>query len=108
MRALRFFVCLLLFCAAAWSQNTKIVIPAGTPEDKDLTAISAEQDVQKRIALYTDFVQKYSANKAAVAYGDWQLAQQYMTAGENAKALDFSDKALELYPNDLDIIVSQI
>jgi tetratricopeptide (TPR) repeat protein len=108
MRAPRFLICALLLCATAWSQNTKIVIAAGTPEDKDLTAIAAEGDAQKRIALYTDFVQKYSANNAAVAYGDWQLAQQYMVTGDNAKALEFGDKALELYPNDLDIIVSQI
>ena len=30
----------------------KIVIPAGTPEDKELTAIAAEPDAQKRIAMY--------------------------------------------------------
>jgi tetratricopeptide (TPR) repeat protein len=83
-------------------------LPPERREDKDLTAIATEQDPQKRIALYQDFVNKYASNKAAAAYGDWQLSQQYLATGDTAKALEFGDKALELYPNDLDIVVSQI
>ena len=98
---------LILSSLAVWSQNVKIVIPAGTPEDKELTAIAAEPDAQKRIAMYEDFAKKYDSNKAAAAYADWQLSQQYV-ASDTAKALEYGDKALELYPNDLDIIVSQI
>jgi len=99
---------LLSFSTAAWTQNTKIVIPAGTPEDKELSTISAEPDAQKRIALYEDFAKKYAANNAAVAYADWQLSQQYLAAGDSAKALEYGDKALELYPHDLDIVVSLV
>jgi len=90
-----------------WSQNVKIVIPAGTPEDKDLSAIAAENDAQKRIASYLEFIQKYGDNKPALAYGEWQLSIQYLSAGDAAKALQYGDKALEVYPNNLDIIVSQ-
>jgi tetratricopeptide (TPR) repeat protein len=107
--ACRIVFCGWLLCSlAGWSQNTKIVIPAGTPEDKDLATISAEPDTQKRIALYDDFIKKYAANNAAVAYAQWQLSQQYLTAGDTAKALEDGDKALELSPNDLDILVSQV
>ncbi|HZP22058.1 MAG TPA: hypothetical protein VFB04_01350 [Terriglobales bacterium] len=101
-------VALILSSVIGWSQNTRISIAAGTPEDKELTAIAAEQDPQKRIALYQDFVSKFASNKAAAAYGDWQLSQQYLATGDAAKALELGDKALELYPNDLDIVVSQI
>ncbi len=97
-----------LCCSASWSQNTKIIIPAGTPEDKELTAIAAEPDGQKRISLYEDFASKYQSNKAAAAYAELQLSQQYAALGDNAKALEYGDKALALYPNDLDIIISQI
>lgn len=105
--------CLISFAAilcslTGWAQNVKIVIPAGTPEDKELTAIAAEADTQKRLAMYEDFAKKYEANKAAAAYADWQLSQQYLGAGDTAKAFEAGEKALELYPNDLDIIVSQI
>ena len=98
---------LLLASLAGWSQNVKIAIPAGSPEDKELSAIAAEGDAQKRIALYEDFIKKYADNKPALAYGEWQLSIQYQSAGDTAKALEYGDKALELYPNNLDIIVSQ-
>jgi tetratricopeptide (TPR) repeat protein len=96
----------ILFSIAALGQNTRIVIPAGTPEDKDLTAISAETDTAKQAAAYEGFIQKYSSNKAAVAYAEWQLSQQYLTAGDNAKALSWGEKALKDFPDDLDIIVA--
>jgi tetratricopeptide (TPR) repeat protein len=99
---------LLLCSLPGWSQNTKIVIPAGTPADKDLATIAAESDAQKRIPLYDNFIKKYAGNNAAVAYAEWQLSQQYLTAGDTAKALEDGNKALELSPNDLDILVSQV
>jgi len=99
--------CFLIVSCAAWSQNTKISIPAGSPEDKDLAAIAAEGDVQKRIASYEEFVKKYADNKPALAYGEWQLSIQYSSSGQPAKALESGDKALEIDPNNLDIIVSQ-
>src|SRR5271167_3169105 len=107
--ARQFILCGLLFSAVAgWSQNVRIAIPAGTPEDRDLSAIAAETDAQKRIASYEEFIKKYADNKPALAYGEWQLSIQYLSAGDAAKALAYGDKALELYPNNLDIIVSQV
>ena len=97
----------LVLSLAAWSQNVKISIPAGSPEDRELSAIAAEGDAQKRIASYQDFIQKYADNKPALAYGEWQLSIQYLSAGDTAKALEYGDKALEVYPNCLDIIISQ-
>ncbi len=97
----------LLFGTGAFSQLDKIVIPAGTPEDQALTAITNEADPQKRIAMLDDFVQKFAANPAAVAYGNWQLEQAYSSAGDNAKALSYGDKALAASPRNLDILVSQ-
>ena len=110
MRCARYLIlCAWLICSLpGWSQNTKIVIPAGTPEDKDLAAIAAEPEAQKRIPLYDDFIKKYAGNNAAVAYAEWQLSQQYLSAGDTAKALEDGNKALELVPNDLDILVSQV
>ncbi len=90
----------------AFGQNTRISIPAGTPEDNALSAIATEPDAAKREAAYEDFIQKYSSNKPAVAYAEWQLSQQYLAAGDNAKAMEWGDKALQDYPNDLDLIVA--
>jgi tetratricopeptide (TPR) repeat protein len=98
---------LLFGSLSVFGQLEKIMIPAGTPEDQALQAISNEPDEQKKLAMYEDFVQKFSSNPAAVAYGNWQIAQSYQTAGDLEKALSYGDKALAGMPNNLDILVSQ-
>jgi Tfp pilus assembly protein PilF len=95
----------VFFLASSAGQIDRIVIPAGTPEDHDLQAISNEPDAQKKSAMYEDFVQKYSGNPAAVAYGNWQIAQAYQ-ATDPQKALDYGDKALAALPHNIDILVS--
>ncbi len=101
------FLSPLFFSVFAFSQLDRISIPAGTPEDQALTAISNEQDTQKKLAMYQDFLQKFSTNPAAVAYGNWQISQAYQAAGDLQKALDYGDKALAGSPHNLDILVSQ-
>lgn len=100
-------VAVLLFSLDSFAQLDKITIPAGTPEDKALQTISNEPDAQKKVAMYEDFVQTFSANPAAVAYGNWQISQAYQTSGDLEKALSYGDKALAGAPNNLDILVSQ-
>ena len=94
--------------AQAWAQVDHIVIAAGTDEDHALQAISSEQDAAKKSAMYQDFVQKFSANPQAVAFGNWQLAQASQASGDLDKALDYGDKALAASPHNLDILVSQV
>jgi tetratricopeptide (TPR) repeat protein len=106
----RAFLTTVLFLAAAaagLAQEQKLVIPAGTPEDQALQDITKEPDAAKKAAMYEDFVQKFSGTPAAVAYGNWQLAQYYQQAGDLPKALSYGDKALAAAPNNLDILVSQ-
>jgi tetratricopeptide (TPR) repeat protein len=97
----------LFFISQASAQIDRIVIAAGTDEDHALQAITSEQDAQKRVAMYEDFVQKYSSNPQAVAYGNWQLEQAFQ-ASDTAKALAYGDKALVASPRNLDILVSQV
>ena len=97
----------VVLASVALLAQTKISIPAGTPEDKALNAVSSESDAQKKIAMLEEFVQTYSSNPAAVAYGNWQLAQQY-AASDPAKAMSYNDKALAAMPDVLDIIQSQV
>src|SRR6266567_5388484 len=89
------------------AQLDRLVIPAGTPEDQALQAISNEPDAQKKLAMYEDFLQKFASNPAAVAYGNWQISQYEQGAGNLQKALDYGDKALAGSPRNLDILVSQ-
>jgi len=98
---------LLLLSVVAHAQLDKIIIPAGTPEDQALTAISNEQDAAKKAGMYEDFLQKFSSNPAAVAYANWQLAQNYQASGDLKKALEYGDKALASSPHNLEILASQ-
>ena len=110
MNFCRPFVPLLLafFSLATLAQvKTTIAIPAGTPEDQAIQAITSESDAQKRTPMLEEFVQKFSSNPAAVAYGNWQLAQNAVTAGKLEQALAYGDKALAAMPDVLDILVSQ-
>jgi tetratricopeptide (TPR) repeat protein len=97
----------LLLTALGFAQLQKITIPAGTPEDEALLAISNEPDAEKKLALYQEFVRNFSSNPMAVAYGNWQIAQYYQTSGDLEKALGYGDKALTAKPDDLDVLVLQ-
>jgi tetratricopeptide (TPR) repeat protein len=101
------FSCLAFITSNARAQVDHIVIAAGTDEDHALQAISNEPDAQKKLTMYEDFVQKFSSNPAAVAYGNWQIAQAYQASGDLQKALEYGDKALTGSPHNLDILVSQ-
>ena len=91
-----------------YGQVDKIVIPAGTPEDKDLNVITSEPDAPKKIAMYQDFLQKYASNPVAVTYANWQLSQAYQGAGDLQKATEYGDKAVAGSPHNLDILESQV
>lgn len=99
---------LFLMASLAYPQIDKIVIPAGTSEDQALNAINNEQDAQKRLAMYQDFLEKFASNPAAVAYGNWQLSQYYQTNGDLQKAAEYGDKAVAGSPHNLDILLSQV
>ena len=90
------------------AQVDTIVIPAGTPEDNELNAIANQQDAQKKVAMYQDFLQKYASNQPAVAYANWQLSQSYQSNGDLQKALECGDKAVAASPHNLDILTSQV
>jgi tetratricopeptide (TPR) repeat protein len=99
---------LLVVVPLSFTQIDTLVIPAGTPEDQGLQAITKEPDDQKKAAMYEDFLKQFSSNPQAVAYANWQLAQAYQSTGELPKALDYGDKALASAPHSLDILISQV
>lgn len=106
--SLLLIVFVLFLSSQTWAQVDRIVIAAGTDEDHALQAISNEQDPQKKLTMYEEFVQKFSSNPQAVAYGNWQISQAYQAGGDLPKALDYGDKALAAAPRNLDILVSQV
>jgi len=99
-------VLVLSFSLVGFGQATRIVIGAGTPEDKALQTIGAETDAQKRLALLDQFNKDYASNQAAVAYGYWQMLQAYQSLSEFDKAIAAGEKAIELAPGNLEILGS--
>lgn len=110
-RGIGFLLAVLLTFALllpqASAQVERIVIAAGSDEDHALQDINNEQDPAKRVPMYEAFVQKFSSNPQAQAYGNWQLAQAYAAGGDFQKALDSGDKALTGAPRDLGILATQ-
>jgi len=106
IRVLAFSI-LFSIASLSYGQIDKISITAGTDEDKELTAIGNEQDSQKKISMYQEFLQKYASNPMAIAFAGWQLSQAYQSAGDLQKAIEAGDKALALSPRNLDILMSQ-
>jgi tetratricopeptide (TPR) repeat protein len=101
------FLFLAISIPFASAQVDHITIGAGTDQDHALQAITSEQDPQKKLAMYEEFVQKFSSDPASVAYGNWQLSQGYQAAGDLQKAIDYGDKAVAAAPRNLDILVSE-
>ena len=101
------FLSILFFTSRTLAQVDRITIAAGTDEDHALQTITNEQDAQKKLSMYQDFVQKFSSNPQAVAYGNWQIAQTYQSTSDLAKSLEYGDKALASSPHNLDILVTQ-
>ena len=96
------------FCLFGHAQVDKIVIPAGTPEDQALTAISNEQDAQKK----TGHVSGLRAEVLERIQRRWPTAtgrfhRRIRATGDLPKAMEFGEKALAGSPRNLDIIVSQ-
>ena len=90
------------------AQVTSILIPAGTPEDKAIQAITAEADAQKKTALLQQMAKDFASNPNAVAYACSQLAQQATAAGDAAQALTYLDQAVAAQPNNLDLLVLRV
>src|SRR5258708_38701341 len=108
MMKLAYSVFVLLAATFSAAQVQQITLAAGNPEDQFLQSVTAEKDPQKHTALLQEFIQKFSSNPQAVAYGNSQLSQIYQDAGDNAKALGYGDKALAAQPNNLDLAIAQI
>jgi tetratricopeptide (TPR) repeat protein len=106
MKSLRCALIFFFLVSLPLFGQSKIVIPAGTPEDKALTDIGKETDSEKRVGMLEAFVKEYAGSPAAVAYGNWQLSQQYVTS-DPAKAMEYGDKALAAMPDVLDILQTQ-
>ncbi len=94
-------------CLFGYAQVDKIAIPAGTPEDQALTAITNEQDAPEETGHVPGVraeVLGESSGRGLRRLADFTGVSE---RGDLPKAMEFGEKALVGSPRNLDIIVSQ-
>jgi tetratricopeptide (TPR) repeat protein len=82
-------------------------VPAGSDEDKALTAISSATDPAQKLALIDQFASSFSTTDmqlvADETYVDFYAAQK-----NSAKVYEYGEKALAIDPDDFDIAVALV
>ena len=80
--------------------NVFAQVQAGSPEDKAFQKIDAENSPDAKIALLVDFEKQFPQSKALrEAY--LQLLQIYQEKNDQAKIIEYGEKAIKLDPNNI-------
>jgi tetratricopeptide (TPR) repeat protein len=107
-RALVLIVALLVLAAHATAQMGKrIVVAAGSDEDKALEPIYATPDGPDKVALIDQFMAAYGKGDFELL-GDQLYVQTYLALKNDAKALEYGEKVLALDPDNLSAEVNMV
>jgi tetratricopeptide (TPR) repeat protein len=109
MRWLGLSVLLMVLSAAtARAQIGKtVIVPAGSPEDSAVSAIYAEQDAAKKIALLDQFAADHSTGDFALL-ADQLYVSAYVSEKNYDKAFEYGEKALALDPDNFSTAVNLV
>jgi tetratricopeptide (TPR) repeat protein len=104
MKRARFLTGLLLllaiFAPASTAQLGKsILIPAGSEEDHQLTAINATEDPAAKLKLLEDFSKAHADDEFQVV-ADEQLVNYYLNAKQYDKVFEYGDKLWTVDPDN--------
>ena len=95
-------VTLTLCVVFVWGlvSNVFAQVQAGSPEDKAFQKIDAENNPDAKITMLLDFEKQFPQSKALrEAY--LQLLQIYQDKNDNAKIIEFGEKAIKIDPNNI-------
>jgi tetratricopeptide (TPR) repeat protein len=82
-------------------------VPAGSPEDKALTEITAATDPAQKLALIDKFATDYGKGDME-RLADELYVDYYVTQKDNTKVYEYGEKALALDPDDFDVAVTLV
>ena len=109
MRRLGLVIIFLITAAlpAAAQLGKRISVQAGTPEDKELTAINAAATAQQKLALLDKFSAEHPSGDMALMACRLYV-DVYSSLKNYAKVYEYGDKALAIDPNDLQVGVQLV
>ena len=80
-------------------------VKAGSPEDKAFQKIDAENNVDGKISLLLDF-EKQFPQSTALREAYLQLLQIYQDKNDQAKIIEFGEKAIKVDPNNISALLT--
>jgi tetratricopeptide (TPR) repeat protein len=92
---------------AAAQLDKQIAVPAGSAEDKALSAIDATKDLHQKLGLIDKFATDHPTGDMALA-ADELYVTVYFNLKNYAKAYEYGDKAFVLNPDDLEVAIQLI
>ena len=100
-------VVLTLCVVFVWGlvSNANAQVIAGSPEDKAFQKIDAENSVDGKIALLLDFEKQFPQSKA-IRETYLQLVQIYQQKNDQAKVIEFGEKALKADPANIEAMLA--
>lgn len=95
-------VTLTLFVVFVWGlvSNVFAQVHAGSPEDKAFQKIDAENNPDTKITMLLDF-EKQFPQSTALKDAYLQLLQIYQEKNDNAKIIEFGEKAIKIDPGNV-------
>ena len=91
-------LCVVFVWGLVSNANAQVV--AGSAEDKAFQKIDAENNVDAKIVLLVDFEKQFQQSKS-VREAYLQLVQIYQQKNDQAKVIEYCEKAIKLDPTNL-------
>lgn len=102
-------VLLVLFAFPAHGQMGKnIMLPAGTPEDKALSAISSATDPAQKTALIDQFINDYGSKPDLALLGEILYTSAYLQQNNYDKAIENGEKVMAADPDNFATAVNLV
>jgi tetratricopeptide (TPR) repeat protein len=100
-------VILTLCVVFVWGlvSNANAQVVAGSPEDKAFQKIDAENNIDSKVALLLDFEKQFPQSKS-IREAYLQLLQIYQQKNDQAKVIEFGEKALKADPSNIEALLA--
>jgi tetratricopeptide (TPR) repeat protein len=92
---------------AAAQLGRQVAVQAGTPEDKELTAINQASTAQQKLALLDKFAAEHPSGDMALM-ADQLYVSIYLSLKNYPKVYEYGEKGLAIDPNNLNIGVDLV